>query len=94
MGRVLNNTGRIKGGKPVIVSNVNCIRLRNYMHPHKLHIMPTGWTIMGQLEVRKMNLMQNMVEGEEGGAEDIYIEHIYYTWDNHFSGDRTMNWLG
>ena len=59
-----------------------------------VHIMPTGWTIMGQLEVRKMNLMQNMVEGEEGGAEDIYIEHIYYTWDNHFSGDRTMNWLG
>ena len=35
-----------------------------------------------------------MAEGEEGYKIKIFCEHPHSTWENYFSGDQIMNWLG
>ena len=50
-GRVVGKPGVNKGGQTVIVSDVDRFRPRAYMHRHKLHMKPDGWTIMSQWEV-------------------------------------------
>ena len=37
-----------------MVSEVNRMRPRAYLHRHKLHGKPTGWTASGPLEVRRI----------------------------------------
>ena len=50
----MGNPGVLKGGQIVMVSDVNQMQLRAYLHRHKLHEKPTGWTASGPLEVRRI----------------------------------------
>ena len=42
VGSIIGNPGVSKGGQIVMISDVNWIRPRVYMHRHKLHENPTG----------------------------------------------------
>ena len=58
--------GVSKGGKLVIISDVNRMWPRAYMYRHKLHKNPTGWIAAGPLEVRRvMEGVSKMVIDEE-----------------------------
>jgi hypothetical protein len=98
VGRSLGKPRIPKGGQIVMVSNVNQIRPGAYIHRHKLHAKPPGWTTRGPSEVRKiMEMITPMIEGQEpeyGGQRQIYEQKPHSTWDNHFSGDIICNWMG
>lgn len=59
-GRIKGKPGVSKGGQTVMVSDVHRIRPRAYMHRHKLHAKPTGWTAMGMIEAR--TIMEKLSE--------------------------------
>jgi hypothetical protein len=97
VGRIMGKPGISKGGQIVMISDVNRIRPRAYVHRHKLHTKPPGWTTQGPSEVRKiMEMITPMVVGEEtsGGQRQIYRRKPHGTWDNFFSGEVIMKWLG
>ena len=96
-GRIQGKPGVSKGGQTVIVSDVHRIRPRAYIHRHKLYTKPAGWTAMGPYEVRLiMEKITPMVQGEESvpGVKKIYPTKPHSTWDNYFSGDGIMGWMG
>ena len=39
-------------------------------------------------------VLKLMSEGENGDNIRIFCEHPHSTWDNYFSGDQIMNWIG
>jgi hypothetical protein len=43
-----------RGGHTVIISDVSCTRLRAYIHRHKKHTIPPGWTKQGPFEAKSM----------------------------------------
>jgi hypothetical protein len=43
-----------RGGQTVIISDVSCTRPRAYIHLHKKHTMPSGWTKQGPFEAKSM----------------------------------------
>ena len=98
VGRIMGKPGISKGGQIVMISDVNRIRPRAYVHRHKLHTKPPGWTTQGPSEVRKiMEMITPMVEGQEagyGGQRQIYRQKPHSTWDNFFSGDIICSWMG
>ena len=59
--------------------------------------MPDNWTLTGQSEVR--NIVEQLLPHVEGEPADpsvkkIFKEKFHSTWDNYFSGDVIMDWLG
>ena len=85
----------MKGSHTVLVSDVHCIMSCAYMHRHKLYVNHPGCNLWGKIEVKKiMEAMKLMVEGEEGDERKTFREHPHSTWENYFSGDQKMNWLG
>ena len=95
----MGNPGVLKGGQIVMVSDVNHMRLRAYLHRHKLHEKPTGWTASGLLEVRRiMEKVGRMVmygeDTEDGSTKKLFRAKPHTTWYNYFSGDIVMDWLG
>ena len=96
-GRIMNKPGISKGGQIVVITDSNRIRPRAYIHRHKLHTMPDNWTLTGQSEVR--NIVEQLLPHVEGEPADpsvkkIFKEKFHSTWDNYFSGDVIMDWLG
>jgi hypothetical protein len=76
-------TGRVKnkpiskGGQVVIVSDVHRVRPRAYLHRHKVHTKPPGWTAMGPLEVHMiLEKLRPMCVGEPMVAGIKQIFHI------------------
>ena len=66
LGRITGKPEVSKGGQIVMISDVNRMRPRAYMHRHKLHENPTVWTSSGPLEVSwDMEGVINMVIVEE-----------------------------
>ena len=66
MGRIMGKPGVTKGGQIVLISDVHRMRLRAYIHRHKLHPKPEGWNKAGQLETKMMmELILPMVQGED-----------------------------
>jgi hypothetical protein len=63
-----------------------------------LHEKPVGWNAMGQIKVRLlMEQLQNLVVGsreEPNGLRKKFGENPHTKWDNYFSGDLIMDWLG
>eukprot|EP00957_Ditylum_brightwellii_P018962 1426774-Ditylum_brightwellii.AAC.1 len=50
---------------------------------------------MGQYEVRAvLEQLKPMIQGETGDCRKIFTKHPCSTWDNYFSGDRIMDWMG
>ena len=98
-GRIMGKPGVLKGGQIVMISGVNRMRPRAYMHWHKLHENPIGWTAVGPLEVRRfMEGVRKMVIDEEDVVQaetpKVFREKPHTTWDKSFSGDLVMDWLG
>ena len=50
-----------------MISDVNWMRPRAYLHQHKLHEKPTGWTALGLLEVRRImeKVSKMLMDGED-----------------------------
>jgi hypothetical protein len=97
MGRIMGKPGVTKGGQIVVISDVHRMRPRAYIHRHKLHTKPTGWTAAGPLEVKMMmEKILPMVQGEENPEKlkQIFRVRPHTTWDNYFSGCKILNWLG
>ena len=75
IGRIINKPGVTKGGQIVMVSDVNRIRPRAYMHWHKLHVKPPGWTRQGPLEVQRfLEKLNGLAHGEDSsdGRRQIF----------------------
>ena len=85
----------MKGNQTVLVSDVHRIRYRAYRHRHRLHVKHPGFNLWVNIEVKEiMEVMKLMVEGWEGDERKTFCEHPHSTWENYFSGDQIMNWLG
>ena len=52
VGLILGKPGVSKGGQVVLVSDVDRLRPRAYVHRHKVHEKPIGWNKQGPIEVR------------------------------------------
>jgi hypothetical protein len=66
--RIMGKPGISKGGQIVMISDVYGIRPCAYVHCHKLHTKPPGWTTRGPSKVRKiMEMITPMVKGQEPG---------------------------
>ena len=71
VGQIMGKPGVLKGGQIVMVSDVNRMQPRAYLHRHKLHEKPTGWTASGPLEVcRIMEKVSRMVMDGEDTEEE------------------------
>ena len=61
----------MKVGQKVLVRTIHRISLCGYKHRHKLYVKPPGWNIWGNIEVKEiMEVLQLMVEVEEGDISD------------------------
>ena len=72
-GRIMGKPGVSKGGQTVIISDSHRIRPRAYMHRHKLHEKPPGWTAMGPIECKFiLDTVKPMCVGEPGEIKKLY----------------------
>jgi hypothetical protein len=96
VGNVKGKPGVSKGGQTVLITDCDRLRPRAYVHRHKMHEKPIGWNKQGPNEVRMiMEKINQMVVGEgTANVRKIFTEKPHSTWDNHFSGDHVMDWLG
>ena len=96
--RLTGKPGVTKGGQTVIVLDRSWMRPRAYSHRHKLHTPPNGFTsAQGPCEARRIaEMIKPMVEKEPQvqGVKKLFQDYPHFTWDNHFSGDQIMDWLG
>ena len=83
-----------KGGKTVILINVNHIRPLAYIPGQNLHRNPLGWTVMGNSEVN--NIMKDWNTSIQGEGEDrkIFKDSPHSTFGNYFSEEKVTDWLG
>ena len=88
-----------KGGQTVVVSDSYRLRPCAYSHRHKLHPPCNGWNsgAQGPQEARRIAEMIKPMcdtEPEVAGIKQIFPSYPHFTWDNYFSGDHIMDWLG
>jgi hypothetical protein len=59
------------GGQSAIISDVSCMRPRAYIHHHKKHAMPPGWTKQGPFEVKSVidELLQKVGDDSDNENE-------------------------
>ena len=101
--RGLEKPGGSRGGQTVIISDVERVRIRAYMHRHKLHERHFG--IEGCNEVKMIvDCLSNMLITEDNDNTNntnntsnwpkaIFHEPPHMTWDNYFSGDQSMEYV-
>ena len=75
VGRIMGKPGVSKGGQTVLISDVHRIRPRAYLHRHKLHEKPPGWTRMGQVEARL--ILEKIVPMVRSSREINGIKQIF-----------------
>jgi hypothetical protein len=99
--RIMGKPGITKGEQTVIISDVDRLRPRAYIHRHKKHEKPRGWNKQGPFEVKCiLEDVTNMVrvDGVDDDSDDdrIYLwdELPHFTWDNFFSGDQIFDYMG
>eukprot|EP00957_Ditylum_brightwellii_P052695 3994648-Ditylum_brightwellii.AAC.1 len=64
-GRVRDKPRVSKGGHNILHSGISRVRPCAYLHHHKLHKLPPGWTVMGQSVVRTvLEQLKSMIQGE------------------------------
>lgn len=51
-GWIMNKPGILKGGQTIIISDINIIRPKAYIHRYTLYEIPNDWTLTGQCETR------------------------------------------
>jgi hypothetical protein len=100
---ILGKPGTTKGGQTtVIISDVDHLFPRAYIHHHKKDEKPRGWTKQGLFEVKIMLAdVQRMMSGYgdgDGGKDDdamyLWDELPHFIWDNYFSGDKSFDYMG
>ena len=97
LARRMGKPGITFGMQTVIVSDVHRNRPRAYTHRHKCWEKPPGWGKEGPCKVwRLIENLEPMVLGKphKHGTCQIFSECPHSTWDNYFSGDDVMDYLG
>jgi hypothetical protein len=95
--RIMNKPGITKGMQTVLAVDAYRQRPYTYVHRHKLHKGWPEWTKKrGPTEVRMIleTLKKYVVGNEEGGKFQLFESAPHSTWDNFFSGDEIMDWIG
>ncbi|KAG7370169.1 hypothetical protein IV203_027915 [Nitzschia inconspicua] len=93
--RIMNKPGITKGMQTVLLCDAYRFRVYAYHHRHKMHKGWPEWSKkQGPTEVR--SLMETISAYVDGGTAlpVLWTSKPHTTWDNHFSGDEVMNWLG
>ena len=86
--------GITRGMQTVMLFDVNRIRPRAYLHRHKCHPnalkLPSGCNEVFLLmeKIKKLSIRSTC------SGPKIFREKPHTTWDNYFSGDAVMDWLG
>jgi signal peptidase I len=90
--RILGKPGITKGGQTVIISDVNHLRQRAYIHHHhhKKHKKPRGWNKQGPFEIKCiLKDVKNMVhvDGNHDDSDNDSEDNQMYLWDKlpHFT---------
>ena len=93
---IIGKPGVSRGGQFVIVSDAYSFRPRAIVHRHKLHHRPPGFTCGGPNEVRMIvDKLAPMVRQQDGSnPRGIFTCYPHITWDNYFSGETILNYLG
>jgi hypothetical protein len=80
--RIMGKPGITKGGQTVIISDVDWLRPRAYIHRHKKHEKPRGWTKQGPFEVKcLLQDVTNMVHVNGDGDDDDREDDQMCLWD-------------
>ena len=89
--RIPNKPGITKGMQTVLLCDVHRFRVYAYIHRHKCH---QGWPEwckkQGPTEVRI--LLEEVESLMKRGK--LWDKKPHSTWENHFSGDEIMEWMG
>ena len=94
IGRVHTKPHVKKGGQAFCLVDTYHYRLYGYSHRHKLHPSPEqGWNQQGPNEVRRV-CQQFLDYHIKDDGRHIFTEPPHLCLDNHFSGDKIINWLG
>ena len=96
-GRITGKPGISKGSQILITIDVSRILSQFYVHCHKIHKRPPGFVTEGQNEARMLceNITLLIVgEEQQPGVNQIFKSKPHFTFDNYFSGDLIMNYLG
>ena len=94
--RILNKPRVCKGGQFLIVSDVDSIWPRSYVHRHKLWERPAGFTLEGTNDVKMiLDNIDRIIIGD-GHVETVNTRKIFKKrpglfWDNYFSGDIILD---
>ena len=95
--RGLEKPGGSRGGQTVIISDVERVRVRAYVHRHKLH--EKHFNIDGCNEIKMISdMLLDMLITDDDDADStrpkaIFREPPHMTWDNLFSGDQAMEYV-
>ncbi len=91
LGLILNKPGITRGGQIVMVSDVDRIRPRAYVHRHKLHPKPLG-NLRGPNEVYFLwQQVKELMQPNNGFAPKPLLQAMpHFTFDNFFSGDSVI----
>lgn len=97
LGLISNKPGVApRGGKIVMVSDVDRIRPRAYVHRHKLNEKHfTKGSNHGQNEVKLIwDMLSPLCERDNQFVcpQPIFREKPHFTWDNYFCGDALMDY--
>jgi len=92
-----------KGGQTAIASDAGWCRPRAYVHRHKLHVYPPGFTREGCSELHQMlSKLKKMVISEDDppGTPQLHTPKRIYrnrptvSADNYFIDDKMSAWIG
>ena len=95
--RRVGKPGVTKGGQIVLLCDTHRKFPQAFMHRHNLNPRPDKWP-EGPSEVKQIvtNGIAHLVKGNppKGSFKQIFDKKPHMTWDNYFSGDAIMDWLG
>jgi hypothetical protein len=97
VGRVMGKPGMTRGGQTVIISDVSCTRPRAYIHRHKKHTMPPGWTKQVHFEAKSMIdelLLKVEDDSDDEDESKIFKSPPHITFDNYFCDDVVLDYMG
>ena len=83
-----------KGGQVTLMMDVHRFRPRAYIHRHKLHERPTGYSREGPNEVRMLMDKINLLVQSEGNPDGIFKKPPHMTLDNYFVDSKIRNDIG
>ena len=83
-----------KGGQVTLMMDVHRFRPRAYVHRHKLHERPSGYSREGPNEVRMLMQQINKLIRSENNPDGIFKKPPHMTLDNYFVDETIRNDIG